>query len=367
MMKINFLFKHFPKDVRWRRWLPLLTLLLLPPSFWSCDDSEEGRKEFIAVSYVDRETGEKMELEFDKALNIPPKAGQASIFVKTNADYSILVQSKVPASEQEEEEIIENWLDAKKVGRNEATGEDEWRIIWEAQTKNYKRRIATFSIISPNVDFGRFINIRQGFTTRLNEDFEWLKYGSSTASPNVTTNEKLIGDWTADQKEYKWASTIAKDATKAYCYGKFGFIRLGDDLGHGADLITPYITDIARDSVLLVSFDAVAYTDDNGTKDNNKLTINILNGGEFADTHTTTKTIDLDYYDPIDPDVLKTMWNKGRHNFYVVSPPERPITTNTKFQIIGGDYTLTTANNRVFVDNFYVYRLDDIYYYLLEE
>ena len=58
--------------------------------------------------------------------------------------------------------------------------------------------------------------------------------------------------------------------------------------------------------------------------DNNKLVINILNGGEFADTHTTTKTIDLDYYDPLDPDVLTTMWNKGRHNFMCKSP-ERPV------------------------------------------
>ncbi len=258
-------------------------------------------------------------------------------------------------------------MKAEKVGRNEATGEDEWHLAWEAQTKDYKRRIATVSITSPEVDYGRFINIRQGFTTRLGEDFEWLKYGSSTASPNVTTNEKLIGDWTEAQKEYQWSSTIAKEEDKAYCYGKFGFIRLGDDQGHGADLITPYITDIVRDSVLLVSFDAVAYTEEDGTKDNNKLVINILNGGEFADTHTTTKTIDLDYYDPLDPDVLTTMWNKGRHNFYVVSPPERPVTANTKFQIIGGDYTLTTGNNRVFVDNFYVYRLDDVYYYLLDE
>ena len=134
-----------------------------------------------------------------------------------------------------------------------------------------------------------------------------------------------------------------------------------------ADLITPYITDIVRDSVLLVSFDAVAYVADDGAKDNNKLTINILNGGEFADTHTTTKTIELNYYDPLDEDILHTMWSKGRHDFYVVSPPERPITANTKIQIIGGDYILTTGNNRVFVDNFYVYRLDNVYYYLLEE
>ena len=367
MMEINLSCKHLPKNVKWRRWLPLLTLFLLLPSYWSCDDSEEGRNEFISVSHVDNQTGEKVEMEPDEALNIPPKAGQLSIFVKTNTNYSVLVQSKVPANEQEEEEVIENWLKAEKVGRNEATGEDEWHLAWEAQTKDYKRRIATVSITSPEADYGRFINIRQGFTTRLSEDFEWLKYGSSTASPNVTTNEKLIGDWTETQKEYQWSSTIAKEEDKAYCYGKFGFIRLGDDQGHGADLITPYITDIVRDSVLLVSFDAVAYTEEDGTKDNNKLVINILNGGEFADTHTTTKTIDLDYYNPLDPDVLTTMWNKGRHNFYVVSPPERPVTANTKFQIIGGDYTLTTGNNRVFVDNFYVYRLDDVYYYLLDE
>ena len=364
-METDLLCKHLLKNVRWW-WVSLSVLFLLSPFLGSCDDSEEGRSKFISVSYVDRLTG-KTEIELGGALNISPQAGQQSIFVKTNTDYSVLVQSKVPADEQEKEEVIEDWLKAKKVGRNEVTGEDEWLLVWEAQTKDYKRRIATISITSPGVDYGRFINIRQGFTTRLSEDFEWLKYGSSTASANVTTNEKLIGDWTEAQKEYNWSSTIGREADKAYCYGKFGFIRLGDDQGHGADLVTPYITDIVRDSVLLVSFDAVAYVADDGAKDNNKLTVNILNGGEFADTHTTTKTINLNHYDPFDEDILHTMWNKGRHDFYVVSSPELPITANTKIQLIGGDYILTTGNNRVFVDNFYVYRLDNIYYYLLEE
>ena len=133
MMEINLSCKHLPKNVRWRRWLPLLTLFLLLPSYWSCDDSEEGRNEFISVSHVDNQTGEKVEMKPDEALNIPPKAGQLSIFVKTNTNYSVLVQSKVPANEQEEEEVIENWLKAEKVGRNEATGEDEWHLAWEAQ------------------------------------------------------------------------------------------------------------------------------------------------------------------------------------------------------------------------------------------
>lgn len=128
MMEINLSCKHLPKNVKWRRWLPLLTLFLLLPSYWSCDDSEEGRSEFISVSHVDNQTGEKVEMEPDEALNIPPKAGQLSIFVKTNTNYSVLVQSKVPANEQEEEEVIENWLKAEKVGRNEATGEDEWHL-----------------------------------------------------------------------------------------------------------------------------------------------------------------------------------------------------------------------------------------------
>ena len=110
MMEINLLCKHLPKNVKWRRWLPLLTLFLLLPSYWSCDDSEEGRNEFISVSHVDNQTGEKVEMKPDEALNIPPKAGQLSIFVKTNTNYSVLVQSKVPANEQEDEEVIENWL-----------------------------------------------------------------------------------------------------------------------------------------------------------------------------------------------------------------------------------------------------------------
>lgn len=71
MMEINLLCKHLPKNVKWRRWLPLLTLFLLLPSYWSCDDSEEGRNEFISVSHVDNQTGEKVEMKPDEALNIP--------------------------------------------------------------------------------------------------------------------------------------------------------------------------------------------------------------------------------------------------------------------------------------------------------
>ena len=79
MMEIYLSCKHLPKNVRWRRWLPLLTLFLLLPSYWSCDDSEEGRNEFISVSHVDNQTGEKVEMKPDEALNIPPKAGQLSL------------------------------------------------------------------------------------------------------------------------------------------------------------------------------------------------------------------------------------------------------------------------------------------------
>ena len=99
MMEINLSCKHLPKNVKWRRWLPLLTLFLLLPSYWSCDDSEEGRSEFISVSHVDNQTGEKVEMEPDEALNIPPKAGQFSIFFNTNINYSVLLKINVPANE----------------------------------------------------------------------------------------------------------------------------------------------------------------------------------------------------------------------------------------------------------------------------
>ena len=94
MMEIDLLCKHLPKNVRWRRWLPLLTLFLLPPSSGVATIAKEGRNEFISVSHVDRQTGEKIEMKPDEAINIPPKAGELSIFVKTNTDYSVLVQSK---------------------------------------------------------------------------------------------------------------------------------------------------------------------------------------------------------------------------------------------------------------------------------
>ena len=49
------------------------------------------RDRFISVSHVDNQTGEKVEMKPDEAFNIPPEAGQLSIFVKTNTNYSVLV------------------------------------------------------------------------------------------------------------------------------------------------------------------------------------------------------------------------------------------------------------------------------------
>ena len=76
-------------------------------------------------------------------------------------------------------------------------------------------------------------------------------------------------------------------------YGKNGYIKLGSELS-GGNIITPYLTSIARDSAFLVSLNAIAYSSVVNEKDNNQLTVNILSGGEFLDGKTSN-TFNLNF------------------------------------------------------------------------
>jgi hypothetical protein len=222
----------------------------------------------------------------------------------------------------------------------------------------YTRRGGTLSFVAPSLNLGKFIPLYQGAVARISQNFGGFAYGSS--SPYVTTDERDIANWSAVQKAYGWTSTIGENAEIAYCYAKNGYMKLGDDAGHGADLISAYVNEFRNDSLLMVTFKAVAYTAEDGTKDDGTFTVSVLGGGVFQDTGLTTRTISVDNFDPQQEKFPSSMWNDSNYILFVVSTEKNPITSYTQFRFMSGDIDLVdSVNHRVYLDNVYIYTLNE--------
>ncbi|MFR0763395.1 MAG: hypothetical protein ACLSHL_04735 [Alistipes communis] len=174
-----------------------------------------------------------------------------------------------------------------------------------------------------------------------------MKYGKT--DPRFTDDETPIDDWTTAQKDYGFSSTTIDGEEHAHCYGKNGYLKLGDDEGHGADLISPYTNTLRSDSMLMVSFRAVAYTDFyTGAKDDNKIKVEVLDGGviaDFADTGKTSIELEAAYYDPRSDEFPENMWEGSDLLVFVVGTQLNPITVNTRIRISCGSFTQTSPVN----------------------
>ena len=162
-----------------------------------------------------------------------------------------------------------------------------------------------------------------------------------------------------------FTSTTIEGEEVAHCYGKNGYLKLGDDKGHGADLISPYTNTLRSDSLLMVSFRAVAFTDYmTGARDDNKITVEVLGGGvirDFAQSEKTTIDLEAGYYDISSEEFPEDMWEGHDFLVFVAGTKANPITANTRVRIICGSLTQNSAvNNRIYLDNFYIRRLQKV-------
>lgn len=214
-----------------------------------------------------------------------------------------------------------------------------------------------------NLNYSRILPVHQGATARVSNDFATMKYGKT--DPRFTDNETPIDNWTTAQKNLGFSSTKIEGEEVCHCYGKNGYLKLGDDKGHGADLISPYTNTLRSDSLLMVSFRAVAFTDyRTGAKDDNKITVEVLDGGviaDFAESGKTSINLEAGYYDLSSDEFPENMWNGNDFLVFVASTKLNPITANTRIRITCGSLTQTSStNNRIFLDNFYIRRLQTI-------
>lgn len=332
----------------------LLSLLFLGLS--SCDDDKNySRSDFLIVSETQNKEDQTSTV-FCKMTG-----GLDTLYIFSNVEYDFFFQRA---------EDEDDWI--KIVSQDYISDIEATRLIFEIEPlekHDLRRRFGSLSFVHKENYLGQFIKLHQGFYTRVSDDFTWLRYG--TTAPYDESNEKLIGNWTDVEKEKGWTSTIFEGEEVAYVYGKNGYLKLGSETKN-ADLITPFMTDAAKDSLYLVSFFAAPYISKiNNRPETNKLTVNILEGGQFLDGNTS-KVFDISEfkYDFIN-DEGEEIRGWSLIQCYVVSGgKENPITGRTRIQIIPGDSNETEVEykpKRLFIDVFATYIINKEFYYLAEE
>ena len=286
-MRKTFLTKGF---VRFSRGLAGAALIAATIGITSCEThSNSDRNESIKV-YADPIAKEPIDAGI-----VGVKGGLAKLYVDANIDFVATW----------EDDAATPW--AKVVDYSSTDPQTGLRVITlkanrRSTTSSYYTRRTGMLILAASdgeLNYNRIIPIHQGSTARVSNDFATLKYGKT--DPRFTDGETPIDNWTTAQKNLGFTSTTIEGEEVAHCYGKNGYLKLGDDKGHGADLISPYTNTLRSDSLLMVSFRAVAFTDYmTGARDDNKITVEVLGGGvirDFAQSEKTTIDLEAGYYD----------------------------------------------------------------------
>ncbi len=317
-----------------------LQLLLL-----SCenDGGDALRKERIEV-YLSKDDEKPV-----TQLSVPSVGGEVELYVKSNVDFSAYWQDSK----------TDPWITIEEVTEDEG-GWKTIRLNVAAISKTcyYTRRSGVLALNVPDKYLGAFITIDQGITARLSSDFSWLKYGSS--NPLSDAGETHISKWTGTS--LVWTSTEYDENVQTACYGKYGWLYIGDTEGTKADLVTPYTNDIQKDSLLMVSFRAIGYASEDGTPDVAKLRVEVLDGGviqDYAKEGRTYIDFDLDNFSVEDPDSVSVrMWNveSCAYNVFIVTTKDKPLSSDTRIRFLTPD-----ANghpNRIALDNIYIRRYE---------
>ena len=317
----------------------ILTALLALTALVGCEEKDWSRGEYLLASDKADEKG-----TYNPQVNIA-EGGTYSLYVDANVEYTMKFETA---------STVKDWLTLEGKRHDAATGKDIITFTVKDQEGAPFRRTGTISLMAPEKYLNNFVQVNQGFASRSGSNFSFLQYGS--ANPLEGLGGRLISLWTEAQADEGWSSTKGPGLDEAYCYGRNGFIQLGDDASHGADLISPYNSNFFRDTVLLVYFDAVAYADKDGVKDDVTLTVEVTGGGEFSDG-SKVKTVKVPNLDPNAEELAKSMWTNVGNRFYVVSKPGNMLSSSTRIRVMDGEYT-NASPSRVFIDNFYLFTIN---------
>lgn len=365
------------------RYIIQLCLLLAAAAIQlpGCSKSENNpeRSDYIRVF-----ESENDDTPIDSAW-VSVKGGTYTYYIRSNVSFSAKWQSSDVS-----------WA---SVGSPKSLGDGLWSIDITVQpvtqrsfaavkgvdTGLYTLRYGVLMLTSKDVYLGKYFVIKQGLKSRISCNFAWL-YGS--ADPNATYNDVLMSSWTTAQRNMGFSSTQISGEEDIWVYGKEGYVKLGNDLGAGADLITPRTPDFQYDTLLVVSFKAVAQTGDvlpdytGGTEpivpmqrigtnaeetvDDNVLTVEVTGGGyirDLVETGGTSLTYNIPYYNRDSPTFPADMFENASYLVFIEGTDSNPITVNTAVRFIAGSMKGSDEGrcNRVFIDDVFVYRLDQLF------
>lgn len=249
----------------------------------------------------------------------------------------------------------------------------------------YTRRYGVLMLGVQGRFLGKFFVIEQGLRNRIASDFSWL-YGSE--DPNDNYKNLPMSLWTSAQKGYGFSSTLIDGEEDRWVYSKQGYVKLGNDYGAGADLITPRCPDFQHDTLLVVSFRAVAQNGGplpdftggtepivpmksglkkaDGSEDDNTLTVKVTGGGFIRDlvqSGGTSISFELPTYDRNSVGFPSDMFDKGSFLVFIEGTESNPITVNTAIHFEAGSMKGSDGGqcSRVFLDDIFVYRQDLLY------
>ena len=309
------------------------------------NDPNAERSEFIDVyANLDQE-------EPATTYSVGVEGGEFRLYVKSNVEFSA----------QWQDDASTPWATVESVTKeDDNTSVVKLNVSPRSTYAYYTMRTGTLMLMAPELSLGTYVTINQGLYARLSSDFAWSKYG--TADPRKDDGTPF-SEWSQTNIGRGWTSTKIEGTKGPFFYGKNGYVLLGDDKGHGADLYTPFVNDLISDSLLVVTFRAVAYTDLEGNKDANKLSVEVVGGGVLRDgfdsgERKTKMDIELPYYDMQDEKFPSSMWKGTDFMIGVISAPNSPITGNTRIHFVAGDMSGAEGTpNRVYMDNIYIRRI----------
>ena len=224
---------------------------------------------------------------------------------------------------------------------------DRYPGVW------YARRVGTLSAVVPGEDFGVFLPVRQGATDRVVEDFSDWTYGS--ADPWSEVSDTPLDKWTTALKDRGFSSEPVGSDTLGRCYGRVGYIRLGDKDAHRGSVLTPRNDSFLYDTLLMVSFRAAAFKEKVGAKDDNRFRVEVTGGGfirDYAETEQTWIEFEAPYIANQDDFFGPGSW----FLVFVADSDANPMTSTTRIKITSGT-DATEGCARLYLDDICITRL----------
>lgn len=274
-------------------------------------------------------------INLPEIVTVPSAGGAVAIDVASNVSWSYSLTDN-------------DWLSESAVTPT--------RLTLTAAANNGPERSLTLTVTATDHPaVSKVVNLVQSSNSIiLEEDFNWLTYGS--AVPYVTTGETIITNWTPQQQDRGWTSSLNPVSNDRPCYARQGFVKLGKT-NYGGDIISPKLSAIDGSKNVKVTFKAVAYVSAGGTViDSRDLVVEVLGGGTPSTSLIKVENVPNAQAED-DAGVENDVWDPARAFTFTITG----ATAETQIRFLGKAFDLrnaTPTTNRIFLDDIKVEIVD---------